>query len=164
MTILARAAAFAAALTLVAVSRLDAQSSKITVTIAGGPHAGTYEMTDQCEVNPDSFPSLFMMAYSVGAVTPGSPRSIEFFTAPGKGKPDGFVVAVVFSGKAGERAAYELNAIPPELKPAGLALPPQGRGTVVVRQVGAGRTATFSGVTKDGVPMEGSVDCRGQAT
>ena len=41
MTILVRAAAFAAAFTLVAVPRLNAQSSKITVTIGSGPHAGT---------------------------------------------------------------------------------------------------------------------------
>jgi hypothetical protein len=159
MTISARAAVFAAAFTLVAVPRLDAQSSKISVTIAGGPHAGTYEMSDQCEVNPDKFPSMFMMAYTVGAMKPNSPRSIEFFTASGKGKPDGFVVAVQFPGTAGERIAYELNALPPELKPP-VALPPQGRGGVTVRQTATGRTAAFHGVTHDGVRMEGSVDCR----
>lgn len=37
MTILARAAAFAAAFTLVAASHLEAQSSTVRVTIAGGP-------------------------------------------------------------------------------------------------------------------------------
>jgi hypothetical protein len=41
MTRLSRATAFAAAFTLVALPRLDAQSSTVRVTIAGGPHAGT---------------------------------------------------------------------------------------------------------------------------
>ena len=46
MTILARAARFAAALMLVAAPHCAAQSSTVRVTIAGGPHAGTYEMKD----------------------------------------------------------------------------------------------------------------------
>lgn len=165
MTILARAAAFAATFMFVAVSHLDAQSSRISVTIASGPHAGTHEMTDQCEVKPDQFPSMFMMAYTVGSVGPKAPRSIEFFTADGKGKPDGFVVNVLFRGKAGERIAYEIYAIPPELQPPPRAEKLRGRGSVTVRQTATGRTATFRGQTADGVRMEGSVDCgAGRAT
>jgi hypothetical protein len=162
MTILARAA-FAALFSLVAASRLDAQSGQITVTIAGGPHAGTYEMTGQCDLNPDKFPSMFLMASRVGTVPQNSPSSIEFFSAPGKGKPDGFVVSVHFRGKSGERIAYELNAIPPELKPP-VALPPQGRGSVTMKQAATGTTATFRGVTHNGVRMEGSVDCRSRSS
>jgi hypothetical protein len=162
MTIFARVT-FAALFSLVAASRLDAQSGKITVTIAGGPHAGTYEMTEQCDLNPDKFPSIFFVAARVGTVTQNAPSSIEFFSAPGKGKPDGLVVSVHFRGKPGERIAYELNAIPPELKPP-VALPPQGRGSVTIKQSAAGATATFRGVTHNGVQMEGSVDCRKQSS
>ena len=160
MTILARAAAFAAAITLVAAARLEAQSSTIRVTIAGGPHAGTYEKADLCAVNGDKFPSMFMMAYTVGTVGPKTPRSIEFFSAAGKGKPDGFVVNVLFRGGAGERIAYEIYAIPPELQPPPRAEKLRGRGSVTVRPTATGRAATFRGQTADGVRMEGSVDCR----
>ena len=73
MTILARATAFAAAFTLVAASHLEAQSSTVRVTIGGGPHAGIYEKTDRCEVNDSKFPSMFMMAYTIGTVGPKIP-------------------------------------------------------------------------------------------
>lgn len=51
MTMLARAAAFAALLTLAAVLRLEAQVGSVRFTIAGGPHAGSYRFaTGQCDV------------------------------------------------------------------------------------------------------------------
>lgn len=158
MTILARAAGFAAAFTLIAASQLDAQSSTVRVTIADGPHAGTYEKTDFCELK-DTFPSMFMMAYTVGAMGPKNPRSIEFFTASGKGKPDGFLLKVDFI-EPGSSTAYEIFAIPRELYPPGQAQAVKGRGTVTIRQAGTGKAATFRGQTADGVRMEGSVDCR----
>ena len=40
----------------------------------------------------------------------------------------------------------------------------EGRGTVTVRQTATGRTATFSGQTKEGVKMEGTIDCRNGAS
>jgi hypothetical protein len=156
--ILARAAAIATAFALVAVSRVDAQSSTIRITIAGGPHAGTYDKTDFCEVS-DTFPSVFIMAYTVGATGPKNPRSIEFAAASGKGKPDGFLLKVQFS-EPGKSAAYEIVAIPRELNPPGRQLRVKGRGTVAIRPAGAGRTATFRGQTADGVRIEGAVDCR----
>jgi hypothetical protein len=119
MTFLARAAAFAAAFTLVAGSLLDAQSSTIRVTIGGGPHAGTYEMSDQCDLQPNSYPAMHI-------------------------------------------ARYEIFAIPRELSPS--APPLRGRGTVTVKQAATGRTATFRGQTKDGVRIEGTVDCRSQSS
>jgi len=60
----------------------------------------------------------------------------------------------------GKRIAYEIYAIPPELHPPGRTLPVKGRGSVTVQQTATGETATFRGVTADGVRMEGSVDCR----
>jgi len=153
-----RAVSFAAALMLVAAPRIEAQSS-IRVTIAGGPHAGTYEMNDVCDASGTWFPSMFMMAWAKTASGPNALKSIEFFTASVKGKPDGFAVVVTLQPK-GEKIAYEIYAIPPELHPPGRVLLVKGRGTVTVRQTATGETATFSGVTAKGVRMEGSVDCR----
>ena len=157
MTFLARAVTIAAAFALVAASQLNAQSSKFRVTIAGGPNAGTYEKTDFCELK-DTFPSMFIMAYTVTPV-PKNPQSIEFFTAPGKGKPDGFLLKVNFS-EPGKSTPYEIFAIPRELYPPGQQQAVKGKGTVTIRQAGAGRIATFRGQTADGVRIEGSVDCR----
>ena len=157
MTILARAAVFAAAFMLIAASQLDAQSSTVRVTIADGPHAGTYEKTDFCEL-ADTFPSIFMLAYTVGAMGPKNPRSIAFFTASGKG-PDGFLLKVEFI-QPGNSTAYEIFAIPRERYPPGRAQPVKGRGTVTIREAETGKAATFRGQTADGVRMEGSVDCR----
>jgi hypothetical protein len=162
MTFRARAAAFAAAFTLVAGSQLDAQSSTIRVTIAGGPHAGTYEMSEQCDLRPNSYPAMHIMAFRVGVLPPKTPSSMEFFAASGKGKPDGFVVSLIFPGAGGEQARYEIFAIPRELSPS--APPLRGRGTVTVKQAATGRTATFRGQTKDGVRIEGTVACRSQSS
>jgi hypothetical protein len=159
VTILARAAVFAAAFTLLAASHLEAQSSTIRVTIAGGPHAGTYEMKDVCDASGSWFPSMFMMAWATSPIGPNALKSIEFFTASVKGKPDGFAVVVTLQPK-GEQIAYEICAIPPELHPPGRTLPVKGRGSVTVQQTATGETATFRGETKDEVRMEGSVDCR----
>lgn len=156
MTVFARAAAFAAALTIVAASSAAAQAGTIRVTIAGGPHAGTYQMSDQCEITPDQFPAMHIMAFDAALTAPPKgPKTMEFFSTNGKGKPDGFVVAVKFL-----KANYEIYAIPREQQPASRALPQKGRGTVTVKRTPAGRTATFRGQTADGVKMEGSVECK----
>ena len=161
MTKVARAAGVAAAVTLVAASHAAAQST-IRVTIAGGPHAGTYEMSEQCEVQPNAYPALHLMAFTVGASNPKAPSTMEFFLASGKGKPDGFVVAVAFPKQAGKYPRYEIFAIPPELTPS--APPLRGRGSVTVKQTPTGKMATFRGQTDDGVKMEGTVDCRSRSS
>ncbi len=156
MTGLARAAAFAAAFTLVAASRADAQAGTIRVTISGGPHAGTYQMSDQCDGSPDEFPALHIMAFDADITgPPKGPKTMEFFSSNGKGKPDGFVVSVRF-----QKENYEIYAIPKEQQPASRALLQKGRGTATVKQTPSGRTATFRGQTADGVKMEGSVECK----
>ena len=160
MSIVARATQFAAAFTLVAVSRLDAQSGTLRVTIGGGQHAGTYEMSDQCEVRPDSYPALYLMAFTTGTADSKLPRTMEFFTASEKGKPDGFVVAVKFLGA--RQNTYEIFAIPRDLTPS--APPVSGRGTVTVKRTATGQVATFSGRTKDGVKMDGTLDCRSKSS
>ena len=157
MTILARAAAFAAALTLVAASRSEAQSSSTRVTITGGPHAGTHEMKDEpCDVADGKITVVFTS--KGGTLGDGTPEAISFWTVPGKGKPDGFGVQVLFQ-LPGRQAVYEIHAIPPGVRGP---MPASGRGSVTVRQTPTGRIASFRGQTKDGVRMEGSVDCRNE--
>ena len=157
MTIAARAAFAAAALTIVAAPRLAAQSGTISVTIGGGPHAGKYEMKDSCEISPSSYPSLFIMAFTVGVTDPKIPRTMEFFTASKRGKPDAFVVSVKF-----QDLHYQIFTIPRDYSPQAPTL--SGRGTVTVKATAAGRTATFSGQTKEGVKMEGTITCPGQSS
>lgn len=160
MTFLARAAAFAAAFTLVVAAPVDAQSSTIRITIASGPHAGTYEMQETCEVSPNSYPALYIMAFTTGIVDAKTPVKMEFFTASKKGKPDGFVVSVHFRGPGQDR--YEIFAIPSELAPSAPTL--SGRGSVTVKQTPTGSMATFRGQTKEGVRMEGALDCRSRSS
>lgn len=161
MTPVSRAAALTVALMLVAAPYAAAQST-IRVTIGGGPHAGTYEMSEECEVQPNAYPAMHLMAFTVGAAKPKAPRTMEFILASAKGKPDGFVVAVVFPIEAGEQPRYEIYAIPPELTPSAPSL--RGRGTVTVKQTATGKVATFRGQTDDGVKMEGTVDCRSRSS
>ena len=157
MTMLNRVAALAAAVTLLAAPRLDAQSGTIRVTIASGPHAGTHEMQEACEGQPNAYPSLYIMGFRSGVYdSKKDPYVMEFFTASKPGKPDAFVVSVKFHG-----ADYQIFTIPREYSTQ--APMPSGRGTVTVKQSPAGRVATFKGETKDGVKMEGTIDCRSRS-
>lgn len=161
MTNTARAASYAAALMLVIAPGTEAQSSSIRVTIGGGPHAGSYELKrDQCDALNGQIISMFTPETPAGRTAGSStPESIELYTEPGKGKPDGFAVRVDFRSKSGQRIVYEIYAIPPELQAPGRNKPPSGRGSVTIRQEKTGTIATFRGETKDGVLMEGSVNC-----
>jgi hypothetical protein len=141
---------------LIAAPRLEAQSSSIRVTIAGGQHAGTHEMKDECTVLNGRISALFTA--TGGTLGDGTPEAIEFWTLPGKGKPDGFGVFLLFVLKSGGQAKYEIYTIPPGVQGP---MPASGRGSVTVRQAETGKTATFRGETKDGVRMEGGVDCGG---
>ena len=156
MSILARAAALAATLTLVVAWRGEAQTSSTRVTIGGGPHAGTHELKDEeCSVLDGKITVIFTA--TGGTVGDNTPEFIEFWTLPGKGKPDGFGVRVLFRLKSGRDAVYEIHSVPPGVRGPVAA---SGSGSVTVKKVATGSIATFRGKTKDGVRMEGSVDCR----
>jgi hypothetical protein len=159
MTTLTRAAMVAATFTLLAAPHARAQSSSIRVTIASGPHAGTYELKEQCEMQADRYPAVHIMAFTTGVQPPKTPKTMEFFLASAKGQPDGFVVSVQFLGRGGR---YEIFAIPRTLSPS--APPISGKGTVTVKQTAAGKTMTFRGQTKEGVKMEGTVECRNRSS
>ena len=156
---IARAAGFAAALMLVAAPRGEAQST-MRITIAGGPHAGSYAFKDgQCDAIDGSIISMFTAELSGVAAGPKTPESMEVYTMPGNGKPDGFAVNVDFRAKSGQRIVYEIYAVPPELQGPVRIKPFSGRGSVTIRKGDSSTAASFRGQTKDGVRMEGSVEC-----
>jgi hypothetical protein len=160
MSLNIRTLRIAAALTVLAASRTDAQSGSVSVTIAGGPHAGKYELTrGQCDALNGQIISMFTPKLAGVAEGPKTPESIEVYTEPGKGKTDGFAVNVDFRSPSGPRVVYEIYAIPPELQAPGRTKPPSGQGSVKIEQKAEGTRATFRGQTKDGIGMEGSVNC-----
>jgi hypothetical protein len=167
MTMLARAAAFAALLTLAAVLRLEAQVGSVRFTIAGGPHAGSYRFTTgQCDVlgsrgEPPSIISMFTPEMQKdGGAGPNSPTSFELYTEPGRGKPDGLALTAEWrSHGSGKRTVYEVYAIPRELQAVGRKTPLEGRGDVTVRRTETATTASFRGETKRGVRIEGMLEC-----
>jgi hypothetical protein len=155
MTTFARAAVVAAALTLLAAPVMKAQSGSIRVTIANGPHAGTYEFKEDCGIVNGQIEH----AFTATSETPRtSPVGIGFYTVAGKGKPDGFGVQLMFLGQSNRQIKYEVHAMPPGVKNPHF-FPNSGRGSVTVRPAGAGKSAAFRGETKDGVRIEGRVVC-----
>ncbi|HET7602088.1 MAG TPA: hypothetical protein VFK36_03665 [Gemmatimonadales bacterium] len=159
MTTLTRAAMVAAALTFAGASRGVAQTSTIRVTIASGQNAGTHEVKggpDDCSIANGEIRALFSPADEAGSPLP---VAVDFYTVAGKGKPDGFGVQMIFLGQYNRQIKYEIHAMPPGVKNP-LFIPNSGRGTVTVKKTATGQMATFRGQTKDGVRIEGTVDCR----
>jgi hypothetical protein len=160
MALIKRIARLAAALLLTAASGTEAQAHSVHVTIRGGPHAGTYDLTGgQCDALNGQIISMFTPKQAGMAAGPRIPESIELYTEPAKGKPHGFAVNVDFRARSGERIVYEIYAIPPELQGPGMNKPPKGQGSVTIEQKPDGTVASFRGQTRDGVGMEGSVTC-----
>ena len=158
-----RAASLTALLVLAATLPTEAQVSSISVTIAGGPHAGKYELTrGQCDALNGQIISMFTPKLAGVPEGPKTPESIEIYTEPGKGKTNGFAVSVDFRLPSRKRVVYEIYAIPPELQGPGLNKPPKGQGTVNIEQKAEGTHASFRGQTEDGIGMEGSVNCAKQ--
>ena len=153
------AAATMLLLTAALVAPAEAQST-IRVTIGGGSHAGTYELKDgQCDALDGSIISMFTPELAGVAAGPKHLESIEVYTMPGNGKPDGFAVNADFRAKSGQRIVYEIYAVPPELQGPMRIKPFSGRGTVTIKKSETSTSATFRGQTKDGVRMDGSVEC-----
>ena len=107
MITLARAAGLAAALTLIAAPRGEAQDSSLRLTIAGGPHAGSYELTrGQCDALKGSIISMFTPELARQAAGKNGLESIEVYTTPGEGRPDGWAVTADFRAGSGKRVVY----------------------------------------------------------
>ena len=153
-------AALPAVLLVLGAQRIEAQESSLRLTIAGGPHAGTYELAHgQCDALEGSIISMFTPQLSGQDAGRNGLESIEVYTTPGNGKPDGWAVTADFRAKSGKRVVYEIYAMPPEQQGPGPKDPMKGRGTVTIKQGADGTGAAFRGQTADGVKMEGSVKC-----
>ena len=155
---LVRAAVFAAALTLVAASHAEAQSSTMRVTLVGGENAGAYEVKDDdCRLLNGEIMALFTPPGEAGS---SEPVASSFYTIAGKGKPDGLGAQMIFLvGQYNRQVKYEIHAMPPGVKNPHF-FPNSGRGSVTVKKTATGQMATFRGQTRDGVRMEGTLDCR----
>ena len=154
-----RTAGLVAVLILAVASTTEAQSV-IRITIAKGPHAGTYELKNgQCDVINGSIISKFTPQMAGVAATPRIPESMELYTEPGKGKPHGLAVRADFRAPSRQRIVYQIYAMSPEQQGPGLNKPPEGQGSVTIEEKPEGTVASFKGQTKDGVGMEGSITC-----
>jgi hypothetical protein len=152
--------ALPAVLLMLGTQRAAAQDSSLRLTITGGPHAGTYELAHgQCDALEGSIISMFTPQLAGQAAGRNGLESMEVYTTPGDGKPDGWAVTADFRAKSGKRVVYEIYAMPPELQGPGRKEPMKGSGTVTIKRGGDGTSATFRGQTADGVKMEGSVKC-----
>jgi hypothetical protein len=153
-------AALPALLLVLGAQRIEAQDSSLRLTITGGPHAGTYELAHgQCDALKGSIISMFTPQLSGQDAGRNGLESIEVYTTPGSGKPDGWAVTADFRAKSGRRVVYEIYAMPPELQGPGPKEPMKGSGKVTITQGEDGTGAAFRGQTADGVKMEGSVKC-----
>jgi hypothetical protein len=162
---LVHTAAFAALLTLVAAFRLDAQAGSIRVTLSGGRHAGSYQFpAAQCDVfggrGKRVSISLMTPERQAGSTDPASMPGVDLAIEEGTDGPNGLAIDVEFrgSGKARDRTVYRIYDVPPELQ-GGATEPREGRGEVTIRRTDAGIVSSFKGETKDGVRLEGTLEC-----
>jgi len=132
------------------------------VTLVGGQNAGTYEVKDDdCRVLNGEIMALFTAPGEAGS---SEPVASSFYTVAGKGKPDGFGAQMIFLvGQYNRQIKYEIHAMPPGVKNPHF-IPNSGRGTVTVKKTATGQMATFRGQTKEGVKMEGTVECRNRSS
>ena len=171
MIAIVRAAATATILILPAAPRLDAQH-QVRFTLTGGPHAGTYEMSQaaMCDVVDVSAKEVELSAV-FDADRPKGWRDDPnrayakgfVLSKPGTegGKAGSFALAAAFATPREQhrRIEYVILTIPREMQEPGLERDPEGRGDVTVERTDAGAKATFRGETKDGVRIEGRLEC-----
>jgi hypothetical protein len=171
MRAIARAAAAASLLTLASAPRLDAQH-QVRFTLTGGPHAGSYGMSQaaMCDVVDVSAEEVELSAVFDADRPKGWRDDPDRAYAKGfvlskprleGGKPGAFALAAGFATPREQhrRIEYVILTIPRELQEPGLERDPEGRGDVKVQRTDAGAKATFRGETKDGVRIEGSLEC-----
>jgi hypothetical protein len=87
--------------------------------------------------------------------------SVELAVEEGTGGPNGLAIDVEFRASGSnsrERIVYRVYDVPPELQ-GGVTKPREGRGEVTIRRTDAGIISSFKGETKDGVRLEGTLEC-----
>jgi len=174
------ALAGAAMLALTAAAPLPAQlGSDVTVTLAGGPHAGTYSLTSKetCEFQDwmKEEPPRFIGSFQTW-IGPNSKRKLEpseiaevslivpDVRAP---KPGVLMLGVTFGDLTNRKnpgTFYLVNTVPLEMRNdieremmGGKIV--AGRGDVKIDRQGDKATVTFWGVTQEGVRIDGVIQC-----
>jgi hypothetical protein len=171
MTAATRAVLATALFALGSASRLGAQH-QVRFTLTGGPHAGSYELNQagMCDVVDVSANEVEISAYFEADRPkgwrdhPDRPYATRFALLKPKaegGKPGMFSLGAGFATPKDRHRIirYVILTIPRELQEPGLESDPEGRGEMTVRRTPTGATASFRGETKDGVRIDGSLEC-----
>ena len=152
-------------------ARLEAQMSKATFTLTGGPQAGSYEMNNAsiCETfgsgTEDHGFGADFLADPPHGWRKGPPYLSELSLRTPRlrnSKPDAVALRVTFTkwGTPETEIVYQVFTIPPALDPTPeLGRKQTGKGRATVARAGGTFSATFSGETADGVRMEGTLEC-----
>ena len=151
---------------------LEAQVPKAHITLTGGAQAGTYDMTGSpvCEAfdsgsEDHGFGAEFVADPPHGWRKGPPYLSHLWLSTPRMRNPNpgavAFGVAFTKPTTPTTEIKYQVFTIPPETdNQPGLERAQTGKGQVTVRRAGDKLSATFSGETKDGVKMEGTVECQ----
>ena len=151
---------------------LEAQARQASITLTGGPQAGTYEMhgsavckTFDSDGEDRGFGAEFVADPPHGW-RKGPPYLSHLWISTPRmrtPKPEAVSFGVTFSkwGTPATEIDYKVFTIPPALdNEPGLGRKQTGKGQATVHRSGGELSATFSGETEDGVKMEGSVVCQ----
>lgn len=142
----------AAAVAHAAASDAGSKGTHITVTLTGGPNAGTYQADSKestCSMGltgEKSFGNQYSVADKSGKELSSVQMIAEDYDEAKKGT-DNFNIMIGF-GKLFGGASYNLN--PPKN---------DGTGKLTITEGGGGRTATVEGKTKDGVEIKAVIIC-----
>ena len=152
-------------------ARLEAQVSKATFTLTGGPQAGSYEMNNAaiCETFGSGSEDHGFGADFLADPPHGWRKGPPYLSQLSLGtprlrnpKPDAVALRVTFTkwGTPETEIVYQVFTIPPALdNTPELGRKQTGKGQATVTRAGGMFSATFSGETADGVRMEGTLEC-----
>jgi hypothetical protein len=156
----------AAAIALLAAPALPQAGSSGSVRLASGPHKGEYNFapTETCFIAAFGTEPL---GISVVMQAPDSSLSIDMPTLDEKHASEIQIVLVIADKKNGKASSttYEIDtrpdaALKPFQKAERASKGMQGKATTTLMQQGDSALLSFSGETRGGVKLEGSVTCR----
>ena len=139
--------------TLVSTTALAAEKEVVDLTITGGPNAGKHHATT--ERGGCSFGLLGKGWFGSQLSDPANQDPKVFNSlhviVPDPKKPDVFQLNVGFGSILNRGTAYEIKTHGDKKS---------GSGTVNVEDRGSTAMVKFSATTKDGVKLEGTIDCK----
>lgn len=142
-----------ACLTFCAAAPLAFAAATATVTITGGPSAGKHTTSSDfegaCSNGATGRNSFGTQISNPKDKDPKKLNSVQV-DVPDKSKPTQFLVHVGFGPLIGRKENYVIDT----LKKA-------GNGSIAIAESGSTAQVKFSGTTKEGVKLEGTIDCKG---